>query len=916
MALRGGEALVLDEAAATVLRVRVDREAVRTVELSADGRRLLTLDQAQELELWEVATGERLYRWRPARGAKSVGAALAKDGGAVLHALDDGLWLRTPDDTPARRVPEADPGLSCGFFSAWIWGGDTQGRLRLWSAADLSPGPALALPEGPWVAVVAGEQLMVSDQRGTVWVVQEDGTLGPAQRAPGFHDQRFAAAPDGRRFTYVADGPAASDALVTVDLRHAVPLSAVAEPGDRVESLVWSPQGRTLAIASADTLRLVPATRLNAPPEPPFGVLPALMVGFDAEARHALAVFGDGEVWLWNPDTGQDEARFTLPLARDRGDRAVVDLHPDGSRLAWADAQGRVHVRTLAEGTDTEQAQTAGDPLVRWGPEGALGVAEPGRLRTWDHQGAAVLDLSLPRPDRLAVGQDGIRVAVSDTDGRVLVLEGPRGERVAELPPGPCAVETLRFRRDGDLVVLDRCGAVRWVGPGGEVRTLGQLGPLNRAALDPAGELLLVLHGAERMSRYDLSTWQDLGPVGERWPEPLGLHLERAAVHPDGRRALTAGDLGQVQLWDLDSGVLLRTFTGHRPGGFALAVDPRGQVVSSTHAGRLLLRQGLGDGATREQRPLEAEVFALASSPDGALLALGDGAGRVRLVRAADGAVLAEAQPLSGAVVSLGFSADGWRLVARDESGALVVLGREGRVLREISRAPVTVRGEAWSPGGASLLVVSDEGVLWTWDGAAWWPRRAPRGAVYTGPIAWCPEGLVLAVRDTRHPETRAWWMRQPEGRARALPGGEPATAVACGGGLYALADGRGRVRVLTREGELRLLTRTDSTQVAALGMLPDGRVLALNQSGAVRAWDPQRSAILWRGGPQDTEGEPLPVQVIPRVGVEEEELGLEIEALEVEELGVEELGVEELEGQELEGQELGRQEPEGQEEP
>lgn len=164
-----------------------------------------------------------------------------------------------------------------------------------------------------------------------------------------------------------------------------------------------------------------------------------------------------------------------------------------------------------------------------------------------------------------------------------------------------------------------------------------------------------------------------------------------------------------------------------------------------------------------------------------------------------------------------------------------------------------------------------EDGALWTWDGQAWWPRRTPRRVTLTGPIAWCAEGLVLGVSNPRDPTQSALSLRTLEGRGRPVYAPSPATQVACGGGLVALAGADTRVFVSTREGAPRLLTRTDGTPITDLEVLADGRVFALTLLGHVYAWDPLSSALLWRAGPEDEQGEPLPVQVIPRVPVTEE---------------------------------------------
>src|SRR5688500_6364590 len=57
--------------------------------------------------------------------------------------------------------------------------------------------------------------------------------------------------------------------------------------------------------------------------------------------------------------------------------------------------------------------------------------------------------------------------------------------------------------------------------------------------------------------------------------------LWAVAFSPDGRTLASASGDGSVKLWDRDTGVLLRTFTGHRKEVMTLAYSADGSVIAS-----------------------------------------------------------------------------------------------------------------------------------------------------------------------------------------------------------------------------------------------------------------------------------------------------------------------------------------------
>jgi hypothetical protein len=74
--------------------------------------------------------------------------------------------------------------------------------------------------------------------------------------------------------------------------------------------------------------------------------------------------------------------------------------------------------------------------------------------------------------------------------------------------------------------------------------------------------------------------------------------------------------------------------------------------------------------------------------------------------------------------------------------------------------------------------------------------------------------------------------------------------------------------------GGTALRTQLDGEPLAGVAVPSPTQLVALSTSGLLRAWDPQRNAVLWSVSLTDEPGERLPVEVMPVEPVTEEPLG------------------------------------------
>jgi WD40 repeat protein len=287
-----------------------------------------------------------------------------------------------------------------------------------------------------------------------------------------------------------------------------------------------------------------------------------------------------------------------------------------GEKLAWLrtiDASEDKWIGTLSFSPDEKTVVGAAlDAVVFWdvasGAERQRYKGAPGTVHA------------------VAVSPDGKLVACGGLDKTVVLREAATGVRVGKFPAGN-SITSLAFSADGKLLaVADMSRFHVWeIAPSRELVKSQGTSWILCVALSPDGKLVAYGSTAANFDVFDVSTGAPTRELNERTTARRGQHrgsIHAVAFSPTGKLLATASEDHAIILWELATGRITATLTGHADEVNSISFSPDGGRLASGSKDQTVRLWDVRSGETvAVAREMTEPVQSVTLGPKGSLLA-------------------------------------------------------------------------------------------------------------------------------------------------------------------------------------------------------------------------------------------------------------------------------------------------------
>ncbi|MBD1927488.1 pentapeptide repeat-containing protein [Trichocoleus sp. FACHB-90] len=355
------------------------------------------------------------------------------------------------------------------------------------------------------------------------------------------------------------------------------------------------------------------------------------------------------------------------------------------------------------------------------------------------------------------------------------------------------------------------------------------------------------------------------------------------AFSPDGKLLATAGDGGEIRLWQVAEMTPIMTFKRHIRWVLSIAFSPDGTTLASSSDDRSVKLWDVRDGnCLKTFQGSTSWVYSIAYSPDGRILAGVSDDRTVKLWDVQTGQVLRTLQGHTGQVMSVAFSPDGKTLASGSNDCTIKLWDVSTGHLKTLQGHSDLIESIAFSPDGHSIASGSYDCTVKLWDISTGQLLLTLQGHTYfVVSIAFSPDGYSIAsssydqtvklwdvstgrcVRTLQGHASQVWSVAfSPEGKTLASGSGDRTVKLwdaATGQCLRTLRGYTNRVRSLTFDSQGKTLAsgsgdcsvrlwdvatgrciktlHGNTCFVMSVAYSPDDRTLAVG-SETIRLWD------------------------------------------------------------------------------
>ncbi len=513
----------------------------------------------------------------------------------------------------------------------------------------------------------------------------------------------------------IVDYPAFSPILNLQDILVQIQQKNAFGDSSRPLNVVFSPDGKTIASGSDNTIKLWDITT---------GQVIKTLTG--NEGIKSVAFSPDGKIIA--------AGGYGKPIAAGGFDKTIK---------LWDVTTGKV-IKTLS-------SQTNSIYEIIFSPDGKILASRSYNnvIQLWDiTTGKVIKNLSehTDSVNSIVFSPDGKILASASSDNTIKLWDVTTGKASKTLTGHVDTVDSVAFSPDGNTIVSGSYDKTikLWDVTTGKAKTLtGNNSVITSVAFSPDGNMIVSGSGDRKIKLWDITTGKATSTIDGHEGS-----VKNVAYSPDGKMIASTGEDNKIKLWDFSNHQDIKTLNGDESRINTIGFSPDGKILASGSADKKIKLWDANTGKTINSLvEHSAEITSVAFSPDGKTLASGSGDKTIKLWDVITAKAIATFSADDFYITSIGFSPDGKILASGGYDSKIklwdIATRKEILTLSDHSGAIATIK---FSPDGKTLISGSSDKTIKLWDVSTGKVIKTLTYGSSVTSIAFSPDGKILVA--------------------------------------------------------------------------------------------------------------------------------------------------------------------------